>query len=62
MDNGASNEMKGHIEKIIELDNGAKGHVKFGSVVKVHIEGKGSIMFQVKTTIGARSLLHPKPM
>jgi len=50
LDNGASNHMTGELNKFKELDHGVVGRVRFGDGSAVEIMGKGSVLFQCKTS------------
>ncbi|XP_057756702.1 uncharacterized protein LOC130975994 [Arachis stenosperma] len=48
LDNGASNHMTGDRSKFVALDTNVKGHVCFGDESKVEINGKRTILFELK--------------
>ncbi|XP_052111510.1 uncharacterized protein LOC127742809 [Arachis duranensis] len=48
LDNRASNHMTGDRSKFVALDTNVKGHVRFGDESKVEINGKGTILFELK--------------
>ena len=50
LDNGASNHMTGERSYFSELNESIKGKVKFGDGSCVDNNGKGSILFEAKTT------------
>ncbi|XP_016199112.1 uncharacterized protein LOC107640071 [Arachis ipaensis] len=48
LDNGAKNHMTCDRSKSVALDTNVKGHVRFGDESKVEINGKGTILFEMK--------------
>ncbi|XP_052110100.1 uncharacterized protein LOC127741496 [Arachis duranensis] len=48
LDNGTSNHMRGDRSKFIALDTNVKGHMRFGDKSKIEINGKGTILFELK--------------
>ncbi|RDX83791.1 hypothetical protein CR513_35260, partial [Mucuna pruriens] len=48
LDNGASNHMCGYKEKFVELEEKVRGNVSFGDSSKVKIQGKDTILIDIK--------------
>jgi hypothetical protein len=51
LDNGASNHMCGDRLKFRDINQTVSGKVRFGDGSSVEIKGKGSILFQGRTSI-----------
>ncbi|KAL1333643.1 hypothetical protein AAHE18_11G116100 [Arachis hypogaea] len=55
LDNGASNHMTGNRSKFVALDTNVNGHVHFGDESKVEINGKWTILLELKN--GSHNIL-----